>query len=188
MIKGCRLPADTATLLVMEPGDLESRVTALEHQVRDLTGRVQGSEQDAAAARILAGAADRDVSEFRGELREFRRATAASFNAMREDFADLRSQFGVVQSDVGSLRSEFGILRSEFGILRSDVGTLQSDVGTLQSDVGSLRSEFGTLQGQFDRGFTEMRGRFDAAAAGQREIVDLLQTIITDPGRNRPTE
>jgi hypothetical protein len=135
----------------MEPGDLESRVTALEHQVRDLTGRVQGSEQDAAAARILAGAADRDVSEFRGDLREFRRATAASFNAMREDFADLRSKFGVVQSD-----------------------------------VGSLRSEFGTLQGQFDRGFTEMRGRFDAAAAGQREIVDLLQTIITDQGHHRP--
>ena len=45
----------------MEPGNLESRVTALEHQVRDLSGRVQASEQDAAAARVLAGAADRDV-------------------------------------------------------------------------------------------------------------------------------
>ncbi|MGV0646345.1 hypothetical protein ABQE44_23405 [Mycolicibacterium sp. XJ2546] len=75
----------------MESGDLESRVSALEAQVHDLTGRVRASEQDAAAARVLAGAADRDVSEFRGEIQNFRRATTASFNAVRQDFADLRS-------------------------------------------------------------------------------------------------
>lgn len=74
----------------MESGDLEPRVAALENQVRDLTGRVQGTEQDAAAARVLAGAADRDVGEIRGEIRDFRRATTASFNAMRQDFVDLR--------------------------------------------------------------------------------------------------
>jgi predicted nucleic acid-binding Zn-ribbon protein len=77
----------------MEPGDLEARVAALEHQVHDLTARVQASEQDAAAARVLAGAADRDVSEFRGELRDFRQATTASFNALRQDFVDLRQDF-----------------------------------------------------------------------------------------------
>ena len=137
----------------MDSGDLESRVTALEHQMRDLTGRVQVSEQDAAAARVLAGAADRDVSEFRGDLREFRQATTASFNALREDFVDLRSDFGA-----------------------------------LRSDFGALRSEFGALQENVDRGFTEMRGKFDVAAAGQQQIVDLLQTIITDEGRNSPTE
>ena len=43
-----------------------------------------------AAARVLAGAADRDVSEIRGELRDFRNATTASFNALRQDFVDLR--------------------------------------------------------------------------------------------------
>lgn len=133
-------------LLVMEPGDLESRVTDLEHQVHNLTERVRGSEQDAAAARVLAGAADRDVSEFRSELRDLRRATAAGFNALREDFVDLRS--------------DFVDLRSEFGLLQEDVG----------------------------RGFTEMRGRFDVTAAGQQQIVDLLQTIIPDQGQNRPTE
>ncbi|MCV7098945.1 hypothetical protein [Mycobacterium palustre] len=124
----------------MEPEDLESRVSALEHQVLDLAGRVRASEQDAAAARVLAGAADRDVSEFRSDLRKFRQATAASFNALRDDFVDLRSDFG------------------------------------------TLRAEFGTLQEHVDRGFTEMRGRFDAAAAGQQQIVDLLQTIVADQG------
>ncbi|OIN78531.1 hypothetical protein K3U93_07465 [Mycobacterium malmoense] len=116
----------------MEPGNLDSRVTDLEHRVRDLAGRVQASEQDAAAARVLAGAADRDVSEFRSDLREFRQATTASFNALREDFVDLRDHV--------------------------------------------------------DQGFTQIRSRFDATAAGQQQIVDLLQIIITDQGDRGPTE
>lgn len=52
----------------------------------DIKRRLQAAEQDAAAARILAGAADRDVAE----IRDFRNATTASFNALRQDFVDLR--------------------------------------------------------------------------------------------------
>ncbi|MGV9801649.1 hypothetical protein ACWDTP_26745 [Mycobacterium sp. NPDC003449] len=110
----------------MESEDLEARVAALESEVRDLGARVRSSEQDAAAARVLAGAADRDVDEVRAEIRDFRRATTGSFNAMREDFSDLREHV--------------------------------------------------------DRGFTEMRGKFDAAAAGQQQIVDLIQTVIDNQG------
>ena len=86
----------------MESGDLESRVSAL------------------------------DVSEFRGELRDFRRATTASCNALRQDFVDLRTHV--------------------------------------------------------DNFFTEMRGKFDVMTAGQQQIVDLVQTIITDQGHNETTE
>ena len=114
----------------MDSEELEPRVAALENQVRDLTGRVRGSEHDAAAARVLAGAADRDVSE----LRDFRSATTSSFNALRQDFVD-------------------------------------------------LRQDFADLRGQFDRGFAEMLGKFDAAAAGQQQIVELIQTVINDRGR-----
>ena len=81
---------------------------------------------------MASGAAERDVSEFRGEIREFRRATAASFNAVRQDFVGLRTHV--------------------------------------------------------DNGFTEMRGKFDVMAAGQQQIVGLLQTIITDQGRNGTAE
>ena len=125
----------------MESGDLEPRVAALENQVRDLTGRVRATEHDAAAARVLAGAADRDVGEIRGELRDFRQATAASFNAMRQDFVDLRQDFVDLREHV---------------------------------DQGFE---------QVDRGFAEMRGKFDAAAAGQQQIVDLLQSVIIDRGK-----
>ncbi|MGB2920095.1 MAG: hypothetical protein WA944_18280, partial [Mycobacterium sp.] len=77
-----------------------------------------------AAARVLAGAADRDVGEIRGEIRDFRRATTASFNAMRQDFVDLREQV--------------------------------------------------------DRGFAEMRGRFDGTAAGLQQIAERLDTVLID--------
>jgi hypothetical protein len=43
---------------------------ALETQVRELAERVRHSEQDAAAARVLAGGADRDVEQIRGEIRD----------------------------------------------------------------------------------------------------------------------
>jgi hypothetical protein len=75
-----------------QPFDLEARVAALETQVRELAERVRHSEQDAAAARVLAGGADRDVEQIRGEIRDFRQATASSFNAMREDLTDLRTR------------------------------------------------------------------------------------------------
>ena len=104
------------------PDDLESRVSALESQVRELTERVGHSQRDAAAARVLAGGADRDVTEIRAEIRDFRGATAASFNAMREDLTDLR--------------------------------------------------------GRTEDGFAEIRGRLDGAAAGQAQIVALLNSLI----------
>ncbi|MQA62275.1 MAG: permease [Actinophytocola sp.] len=86
------------------PDDLEARVAALETQVRELADRVRTSEQDAAAARVLAGGADRDVTEIRGEIRDFRQ--------------------------------------------------------------------------QMNNGFTEARGKLDAAAVGQQQIVGLLNTLI----------
>lgn len=119
----------------MESGDLEPRVEALENQVRDLSGRVRRTEQDAAAARVLAGAADRDVGELRGEIRDFRSATTASFNAMRQDFVD-------------------------------------------------LRQEFVDLRDHVDRGFTEMRGRFDGTAAGLQQIAERLDAVLNDRGRS----
>jgi hypothetical protein len=56
----------------------------------ELRARLRRVEQDAAAARILAGGADRDVGEIRSELREFRAQNNAVLNAMREDLVDLR--------------------------------------------------------------------------------------------------
>jgi len=122
----------------MQPDGLESRVTALEEQVHQLVERVRASERDAAAARVLAGAADRDVSEIRGERRDFRTATTASFNALREDLTDLRSRV-----DTGFARIVDAFAR-------------------------------------VDNGFIEVRGKLDATATGQQQIVTLLERLITE--------
>src|SRR6266568_2521513 len=112
-----------------QPPDFEARLSAVETRLGELAERVQQSQQDAAAARVLAGGADRDIEQVRGEIRDFRQATTSSFNAMREDLTDLRTHV-----DTG------------FAVV--------------------------------ERGFTEMRGKFDAAAAGQQQIAELLSTLI----------
>jgi hypothetical protein len=129
----------------MPSDELENRVSALENQVRDLSGRVRAAEQDAAAARVLAGGADRDVSEIRTEIRDFRQATMASFNALREDMLDFRAYV--------------------------DGRFAQVETGFAQVETGFAK---------VDSGFAAIRGRLDAAAAGQRQIVELIQTVIDD--------
>lgn len=107
--------------------------------MRDLSARVRASEHDAAAARVLAGGADRDVNEIRAEIRDFRQATVSSFNAVREDLHDVRQRFDAVDQRLDGVDQRFDAV---------------------------------------DRGFIEMRGKLDAAAAGQEQIVGLLNTLI----------
>jgi chromosome segregation ATPase len=141
-------------LMTVEPDGLEARVEALETHVSELDRRVRASEQDAAAARVLAGAADRDVTEIRGELRDFRRATMASFNALREDMTDLHTE----------MNERFAQMDERF-------------IG-IDGRFRSVDERFD----QVDNGFIEMRGKLDTAAAGQQQIVDILQTLIADQG------
>jgi uncharacterized protein YceH (UPF0502 family) len=120
-------------------GDLETRVAALEARVGELAAQLQRSAQDATAARVLAGGADRDVDQIRGEIRDFRQATTASFNAMREDLTDLRQRIDGVDTKV-------------------------------------------------DTGFAEMRGKFDATAAGLDQITGLLNTLLGRPDGEQPSD
>jgi cell division protein FtsB len=115
--------------VMAQPPDIEARVTALEAQVSDLNQRVRRSEQDAAAARVLAGGADRDVTDVRTEIRDFREHNTRVLNALRQDMID--------------------------GFARVD-------------------ERFARV----DQGFTEMRGRLDATAAGLQQITGMLTTLI----------
>jgi chromosome segregation ATPase len=126
-----RGPGDRYAAVMAQPPDLEARVAALEVRVSELDERVRRSEQDAAAARVLAGGADRDVTEMTAEIRGFREQNTRMLNAMREDLTDLRSRVDDVATDM-------------------------------------------------QNGFTEIRGRLDAAAAGQEQIVSLLNTLIDE--------
>lgn len=136
-----------------EPADLESRVTALENEVHDLSERVRHSEHGAAAARVLAGGADRDVAEIRTEIRDFKEQNTRVLNAMREDLSDLRR-----------------------------------DMTDLRQHVDNGFRQVGNQFQQVDRGFAEMRVRLDATAAGQEQIVGLLNTLIDQQGGAQATD
>ena len=87
----------TRTLTAMaDAEELEARVSALESHVHDLAERVGRSEHDAAAARVLAGGVDRDVSEIRAEIRDFRDQNNRVLNAMRSDLTDLSERLDVL--------------------------------------------------------------------------------------------
>ena len=58
----------------------------------ELRERLRRAEDDARAARYLAGGADRDTAELRVELREFRDQNNRVLNAMRQDLTDLRGE------------------------------------------------------------------------------------------------
>ena len=45
--------------------------------------------------------------------------------------------------------------------------------------LNAMREDLTDLRSHVDAEFTEMRGRLDAAAAGQQQIADLLGTLIT---------
>lgn len=85
-----------------EKGSFEERLTALESEEGDLKHRLQGSEKDAAAARVLAGGADRDTSELRIELREFREQNMRLHNATRSDIADIRGDITEIRGNSGN--------------------------------------------------------------------------------------
>jgi len=112
-------------------------MTALETEVRELAGRVRNSEQDAAAARVLAGGADRDVEQFRGEIRDFRKATMASFNAMREDLTHLRQRMDSLETRLEvKIDTGFTEMRGRLDTTAADMQHIADLLNTLIAHSG----------------------------------------------------
>jgi len=91
-------------------GDLEARVRDLEHEVQRLKDGIEISRADAAAARVLAGGADRDVSDVKPLLR----AHTQTLTALRETQLEQ-------QDEIGALRSE---MRQGFGMLHTGMAQI----------------------------------------------------------------
>jgi archaellum component FlaC len=118
-----------------EPGEMD-----------ELRARLRRAEEDAAAARILAGGADRDVGELGREFRAFRDQNNRVLSAMREDLTDLRTRV-----DDGFARVDDAFARVDDAFARID-------------------REFA----QVDRNFLAVNSKIDGVAAGLRVITDLL--------------
>jgi hypothetical protein len=118
--------------------DLESRVTSLEHEVVRLREQVAITSSDAAAARVLASGADRDVSEVRAELR----AHTQGLNALRETQLELRETQLEQGRELVGLRRDLDAQGQELVGLRRDVSAQGQELVGLRQEA---REGFATL-------------------------------------------
>jgi hypothetical protein len=51
-----------------------------------------------------------------------------------------------------------------------------------REDLTDLQSQMNVLRSQVNDGFVEMRGKFDATAAGLQQITGMLNTLIPQEG------
>jgi chromosome segregation ATPase len=114
-----------------EEQSLESRVSKLEGEIRRLKDDVAVSRADAAAARVLAGGADRDVSELRTELRSHTQV----LNALRET----QIEHGAQLAEHGTQLAEHGAQLAE---LRSE---MQRGFGTLHTGMSQITAQLEIL-------------------------------------------
>lgn len=131
----------------MQPENLEPRVTALEGQVRGLRDEVQATRVDVAAARELASGVDRDVSE----MRAFRRATTASFNALRADMVDMRGEMRgfrrATTASVNALRADMVDMRGDMTDMRHEMRTKFDLTAAGQRHIAELIQQVIDAQG-----------------------------------------
>jgi hypothetical protein len=132
------------------PDDIEARVAALEVRLGQVSADVRVAREDAASARHLAAARDRDNADLAVKVDANRSAINALGEQTRERFDAVDRRFDALERKVDD------------GFRRID-------------------EEFRKV----DNGFIEMRGKFDMTAAGQAQIVAMLNTIIEQRGDDR---
>ena len=124
----------------------------------ELRARLRRVEEDAAAARILAGGADRDVGEIRTELRELR--------------SEMRSEFVDVRAGMRSFRDQNNRVLSA---MREDLTELRTDM-----DEGFRKMHEGFRV--IDDKFVELRGVLDGQAGWNQRLADMLEVLIRRQG------
>ena len=92
------------------PDDLEARVSKVEAQV-------EIARADAAAARVLASGADREVTEVRAELR----AHTRTLNALRETQIEQGKELVALRQDMGVLRQD---MQRGFGMVNTGMAQI----------------------------------------------------------------
>jgi len=99
-----------------ESEEIGDRVTRLEHEVAR-------AREDAAAARVLAGGADRDVSAMQGQLR----AHTRSLNALRETQLDHGRKFAKLDVRLSDLEGEMRNGFSTLAVGQAQITALLTD-------------------------------------------------------------
>jgi chromosome segregation ATPase len=131
-------PADTIASMPDPEGDLEGRGREREREVARLKDGVEISRADAAAARLLAGGADRDVSDVKTLLR----AHTQTLNSLRETQLEQQDKLTSLDEKLDvrttSLQAQIDGLRSEmqrgFGMLQTGIAQIVAGLPDRNSD------------------------------------------------------
>lgn len=109
--------------------DLEQRIAALEDELAVV-------RQEAAAARALAAGADRDVTDYRAELRGHTRV----LNALRATQLDQDAVIGRVEDKVDQLTGTVGHIRDQHGASLAHIAALLGQLIDRDNEEGSTSS------------------------------------------------
>jgi chromosome segregation ATPase len=139
---------------VTDPGDLERRVTALEREVAHLKGELDRTREDTEAARVLAGGADRDVSDVRSELRGQRQL----LQALRETQVEHGARLDRLEGRMDRLEVRMNALEDRMSGLDT----------RLSGRMDGLAHRMDSLEAEMREGFAKVH-------AGMAHIVTLLE-------------
>lgn len=108
-----------------EPDNIPERVTNLEHEVAE-------ARKDAAAARILAGGADRDVADMRIELRSHTKSLQALRETQVEQGREMRNGFAKVEARFARVDERFARVDERFGKVDENFAKVEAHFGTVK--------------------------------------------------------
>jgi len=146
-----------------DPGDVERRISALEAEVSRIQDELDRARQDAAAARVLATGADRDVSDVRSRLRAQR--------GLLQALLDTQVEHG---DRLDRLERRMAAVELRLGALEDRIAGMD---GRLTGRLDELDDR---LTGRIDSLETEMRAGFAKMSAGMAHIVTLLERDSDD--------
>lgn len=106
---------------------------------------------------------------------------------------DLAARAAAPESQVTDLNERVRQTEHDATAARVPAGGADRDVAEIRGEIrefrdqnnrvlNALRADLTDLRQHTEAGFAEMRGKFDAAAAGQQQIVTLLDTLISQHG------
>jgi chromosome segregation ATPase len=129
---------DSRITPVPDPDDaFEARLVVLEREIARLreqailiSSDATAARLDAAAARVLAAGADRDVSEVRAELRAHIQALNALRETQLEQTREMREGFAEVRKDLTETRKDLTEMRGDLAEMRE--GFAQQATGMAQ--------------------------------------------------------
>jgi hypothetical protein len=141
---------------VNQPPDPEARLARLEARVEEVAA-------DAAAARHLAAAHDRDIADVGVKVNACRAAINALGIQTAERFDRVERRLGGVEGRLGGVEGRLGGVEGRLDGLEQRVDVLETKV-----DEGFA---------QMHRGFAQMRHGFDQTAAGFARIATLIEGL-----------